>query len=91
MNRTAPLIAHIVYRFGIGGLENGIVNLVNRMPAQRWRHVIIALTEVSGEFADRVERDDVRVDAAQRTLREFASEMLPSIDAALALAKRGAR
>ncbi len=57
---TAPLIAHVVYRFGIGGLENGIVNLVNRMPAQRWRHVIIALSEVSGKFADRIERDDVR-------------------------------
>lgn len=60
MNPATPLIAHIVYRFGIGGLENGIVNLVNRMPAQRWRHVIIALTQVSGEFADRIERDDVR-------------------------------
>lgn len=60
MKHAAPLIAHIVYRFGIGGLENGIVNLVNRMPAQRWRHVIIALTEISGEFADRIERDDVR-------------------------------
>ncbi|HEX4926457.1 MAG TPA: TIGR03088 family PEP-CTERM/XrtA system glycosyltransferase [Burkholderiales bacterium] len=56
----APLIAHVVYSFGIGGLENGIVNLVNRMPAQRWRHAIIALTHVSGEFADRIERDDVR-------------------------------
>jgi len=56
----APLIAHIVYRFGIGGLENGIVNLVNRLPRERWRHVIIALNHVSGEFADRIERDDVR-------------------------------
>ena len=55
----APLIAHVVYRFGIGGLENGIVNLVNRMPAQRWRHAIVALTEVSGEFAERIERKDV--------------------------------
>lgn len=60
MSQSTPLIAHIVYRFGIGGLENGIVNLVNRMPWDRWRHVIIALTEVSGEFADRIERTDVR-------------------------------
>ena len=28
-----PLIAHIVYRFDTGGLENGVVNLVNRLPA----------------------------------------------------------
>jgi sugar transferase (PEP-CTERM/EpsH1 system associated) len=60
LNERTPLIAHIVYRFGIGGLENGIVNLVNRLPRERWRHVIIALNHVSGEFADRIERDDVR-------------------------------
>jgi sugar transferase (PEP-CTERM/EpsH1 system associated) len=57
---NAPLIAHVVYRFGVGGLENGIVNLVNRMPQQRWRHAIIALTEVCGQFAERIQRADVR-------------------------------
>jgi sugar transferase (PEP-CTERM/EpsH1 system associated) len=55
----APLIAHVVYRFAVGGLENGVVNLVNRLPRERWRHAIIALTEISGEFADRIERNDV--------------------------------
>src|SRR6202007_1841377 len=55
-----PLIVHVVYRFGVGGLENGVVNLVNRMPLRRWRHAIVALTEVSSEFAQRIERDDVR-------------------------------
>lgn len=60
MNARAPLIVHVVYRFGVGGLENGIVNLVNRMPASRWRHAILALTEVSGTFAERIRRDDVR-------------------------------
>jgi sugar transferase (PEP-CTERM/EpsH1 system associated) len=59
-NATPPLIAHVVYRFDVGGLENGIVNLINRMPRQRWRHVILALTEVSAEFAGRIERSDVR-------------------------------
>jgi sugar transferase (PEP-CTERM/EpsH1 system associated) len=57
---SAPLIVHVVYRFGVGGLENGIVNLVNRLPRERWRHAILALTEVCGEFAERIERDDVR-------------------------------
>ena len=56
---NAPLIAHVVYSFSVGGLENGIVNLVNRMPRERWRHVIVALTRISGEFAERIERDDV--------------------------------
>jgi sugar transferase (PEP-CTERM/EpsH1 system associated) len=54
-----PLIVHVVYGFSVGGLENGIVNLVNRMPRERWRHAIVALTQVSNEFADRIEREDV--------------------------------
>jgi sugar transferase (PEP-CTERM/EpsH1 system associated) len=53
------LIAHVVYRFDVGGLENGVVNLVNRLPADRFRHAIVAMTEVT-EFRRRVARDDVR-------------------------------
>jgi sugar transferase (PEP-CTERM/EpsH1 system associated) len=55
-----PLIVHVVYRFGVGGLENGLVNLINRMPAHRWRHAIVAVTDVSAEFAKRVARSEVR-------------------------------
>lgn len=57
---TPPLIVHVVYRFGIGGLENGIVNLINRMPRDRWRHAVVALTDVSPEFVQRIDRTDVR-------------------------------
>ena len=53
-----PLIAHVVYRFAIGGLENGVVNLINRLPADRFRHAVISLTDVTG-FRQRVTRDDV--------------------------------
>ena len=60
MHASAPLIVHVVYRFGVGGLENGIVNLVNRMPPRRWRHVIVALTDVASEFAQRIARPDIR-------------------------------
>jgi hypothetical protein len=28
-----PLVVHVVYRFDTGGLENGVVNLINHMPA----------------------------------------------------------
>jgi sugar transferase (PEP-CTERM/EpsH1 system associated) len=54
-----PLIAHVVYRFDIGGLENGVVNLINRLPADRYRHAVVALTEIT-EFRRRIERDDVQ-------------------------------
>ncbi|MHB1358545.1 MAG: TIGR03088 family PEP-CTERM/XrtA system glycosyltransferase [Rhodocyclaceae bacterium] len=54
-----PLVVHVVYRFDIGGLENGVVNLINHLPADAYRHVIIALTEVT-DFRQRIARDDVR-------------------------------
>lgn len=53
------LVAHVVYRFDIGGLENGVVNLVNRLPPQRFRHAIVALTEIT-DFRRRIMRDDVQ-------------------------------
>lgn len=54
-----PLVLHVVWRFAVGGLENGIVNLINRMPRERWRHGVVALTEVSDLFRERVRRADV--------------------------------
>lgn len=53
------MIAHVVYRFAVGGLENGVVNLINHMPAERWRHAVIALTDVDPGFAARIRRQDV--------------------------------
>ncbi len=61
-----PLIVHVVYRFAVGGLENGIVNLVNRMPERSWRHAIVALTDASEEFCRRLERDDVTIVALRK-------------------------
>lgn len=54
-----PLVLHVFYRFDVGGLENGVVNLINRMPADAYRHAILALTEVT-DFKRRIQRDDVR-------------------------------
>lgn len=55
------LVAHIVFRFDYGGLENGVVNIINGMEAGTVRHAVIALTEAS-DFARRL-RDDVSVHA----------------------------
>jgi len=54
-----PLVLHVVYRFDTGGLENGIVNLINNMPAHAYRHAVLALTEVAPHFSQRVQRGDV--------------------------------
>ncbi len=53
-----PLVVHVMYRFDVGGLENGVVNLINRMPAEAYRHAVLALTEVT-DFRRRIARDDV--------------------------------
>ena len=60
-----PLIAHIVYRFDVGGLENGIVNLINHIPHTDFRHAVIALTEIT-DFRHRIERKDVSFSALHK-------------------------
>lgn len=58
------LIAHIVFRFDYGGLENGVVNVINGLPGEEFKHVVIALTEATG-FADRL-RDGVAVHSIEK-------------------------
>ena len=53
-------IVHVVHRLDTGGMENGLVNLVNRLPASRFRHTIVSLTGV-GPIADRIANRDVEV------------------------------
>ncbi|MDJ0710580.1 MAG: TIGR03088 family PEP-CTERM/XrtA system glycosyltransferase [Woeseiaceae bacterium] len=60
MSNQPPLVAHIIYRLGVGGLENGLVNLINSMPVTAYRHVIICLAGYT-EFAERIARDDVEI------------------------------
>ncbi|RZI84057.1 MAG: TIGR03088 family PEP-CTERM/XrtA system glycosyltransferase [Rubrivivax sp.] len=40
-----------MHRFDTGGLENGVVNLINHLPA--FRHAVVAVTEITA-FKDRV-------------------------------------
>lgn len=53
-----PLVMHILHRFDTGGLENGVVNLINHMPASAYRHMVVALTEVT-DFRLRLRPADV--------------------------------
>ena len=56
---SRPVIVHVMYRFDTGGLENGVVNLINHMPGELYRHVVLALTEVT-DFRQRIQRTDVQ-------------------------------
>ncbi|WP_297472738.1 TIGR03088 family PEP-CTERM/XrtA system glycosyltransferase [Ferrovum sp.] len=56
---SRPLIAHIIYRLDVGGLENGLVNLINHLPADQFRHAILCLKGHDPAFARRIQRRDV--------------------------------
>ncbi|MBX9794426.1 MAG: sugar transferase, partial [Burkholderiaceae bacterium] len=84
-----PLVLHLVYRFDTGGLENGVVNLINHMPASAYRHAVVALTEVAPAFAERIRREDVAMVSLCKTpghgvklyprLRHLFADLRPAI------------
>ncbi len=53
-------IMHVVHSLGVGGLENGLVNLVNRMDPARWEHSICCVGE-AGPMVSRIASPDVRI------------------------------
>jgi sugar transferase (PEP-CTERM/EpsH1 system associated) len=61
LNKNRPsLIMHIIYRLGVGGLENGLVNLINHIPKERYRHAIVCLAD-STNFRERIQQKDIPV------------------------------
>jgi sugar transferase (PEP-CTERM/EpsH1 system associated) len=57
---TRPLVVHLVYALGVGGLETLLVDCINRMPA--YRHAVVCLTRYT-DFAERIQRSDVGLHA----------------------------
>jgi len=62
---TPPLIVHVIHHLGVGGLENGLVNLINHIPPERYRHAIICLKGYS-DFHKRIARQDVEIVALDK-------------------------
>ncbi|MFP5391738.1 MAG: TIGR03088 family PEP-CTERM/XrtA system glycosyltransferase [Gammaproteobacteria bacterium] len=58
-----PLVAHLIYRLDIGGLETLLVDCINRMPG--YRHAVICITDYT-DFAQRIERQDVSLHALHK-------------------------
>jgi sugar transferase (PEP-CTERM/EpsH1 system associated) len=61
----APLIAHVVQHFDVGGLENGMVNLISGMPAERYRHAVICLDAFT-DYRNRIGSDAVAFHALHK-------------------------
>lgn len=60
-----PLVVHVIHRLATGGMENGLVNIINRSPPGRYRHAIVCLTD-AGPFAERITHEHVPVLSLER-------------------------
>lgn len=86
-------VVHLLLSFDTGGLQNGVVNLINHSDPERLRHSVLSLTPALG-MRERITRDDVLVEAVSlggtwerrvgawraiaRRLRELAPDVLHS-------------
>jgi sugar transferase (PEP-CTERM/EpsH1 system associated) len=61
-----PLILHVIHHLMMGGMENGLVNLINHMPAEKYRHAVLCVEDYS-DFRNRITRPDVDVIALYRS------------------------
>ena len=61
-----PLILHVIHHLVIGGMENGLVNLINRMPHEYLRHAVACIEDYS-DFRQRISRADTEVFALHRS------------------------
>jgi sugar transferase (PEP-CTERM/EpsH1 system associated) len=61
-----PLILHVIHHLVIGGMENGLVNLINRMAPGRLRHAVACIEDYS-EFSQRITRPNTEVFALHRS------------------------
>jgi len=60
-----PLVMHLLYRLDFGGLETILAECVNRMPAERYRHVIVCLADYT-KFSEKITRPGVAIIALHK-------------------------
>ena len=73
----APLIVHVIYHLGVGGLENGLVNLINHIPPDRYRHAIVCLKGYS-DFRSRIVRENVEIVALHKRASAAGGQLVLS-------------
>lgn len=65
-DRPPIFIVHVIHHLVIGGMENGVVNLINRLPIERFKHAVVCIEDFS-DFRDRIRCPDVEVYALHRS------------------------
>jgi sugar transferase (PEP-CTERM/EpsH1 system associated) len=66
MDEKPPLVLHVIHHLVTGGMENGLINLVDGMSGLPFRHAIVCIEDYS-EFRQRLRRRDVEVIALHRS------------------------
>lgn len=59
-------VVHVIHQLAIGGLENGLVNLINQLPGDRFRHAVVCIEDFS-DFRNRIQDPGVPVYALHRS------------------------
>jgi len=65
LNAQRPLVVHVVYSLDVGGLETLLVDCINRMPAEKYRHAVVCLTRYT-DFALRITQPGVELFALNK-------------------------
>lgn len=53
LSNKAPVIVHLIYRLDIGGLERVMLNCINKLVDEPFRHIIISLTDANNFAQDK--------------------------------------
>ena len=82
-------VAHLVYSFSTGGLENVVTQLINGLPHGRFRHSLITVSRVDPQYLQRITRSDVEVHEMNKgpgqpfklypRMRRLLSELRPDV------------
>ncbi len=65
MIATRPLVVHLIYRLDFGGLETLLVECINRLPENKYRHAIICLTDYTA-FSKKIADPSVEIFALHK-------------------------
>jgi sugar transferase (PEP-CTERM/EpsH1 system associated) len=69
------LVVHLVHQLDVGGLENGLINLIRHMPPERYRHTIVCLKDYTDYHAHIKERGVEIISLNKREGKDFAHYM----------------
>jgi sugar transferase (PEP-CTERM/EpsH1 system associated) len=69
------LVVHLVHQLDIGGLGNGLINLIRHMPPERYRHTIVCLKDYTDYHAHIKERGVEIISLNKREGKDLAHYM----------------